>query len=129
MPRRNMPENWVPAVPAWSADLGDSSTLVIAYYGVQRHTGDTRESEATFAMLRHGPDVPEHIERGRFNDLAGFLNELVVCYWRDPSTYARFTEESAFARWLADDARLSGDVGVWVEAFRILYTARVRQLR
>lgn len=122
MPRRNMPENWVSPVPAWSADLGDSSAIAIAYYGVQHHTGDTRDSEAAFALLRHGPDAPEHIERGRFNDLAGFLNEVFVCYWRVPETCARFSEQSTFARWLADDARLSGDVGVWIEAFRIPMT-------
>jgi aldoxime dehydratase len=73
-------------------------------------------------LLRHGPDAPEHIERGRFNDLAGFLNEVFVCYWRVTETCARFSEQSTFARWLADDARLSGDVGVWIEAFRIPMT-------
>jgi hypothetical protein len=41
-----MPENWVSPVPAWSADLGDSSAIAIAYYGVQHHMGDTRDSEA-----------------------------------------------------------------------------------
>jgi aldoxime dehydratase len=122
MPRRNMPDNWVPPVPAWSADLGDSSALAIAYYGMQHHTSDTRDSETAFALLRHGPDAPEHIERGRFHDLAGLVNEVFVCYWRVPGTYVRFAEQSALARWLADDARLSSDVGVWVEAFRIPMT-------
>ncbi len=117
-----MPDNWVPPVPAWSADLGDSSALAIAYYGVQHHTSDTRDFETAFALLRHGPDAPEHIERGRFDDLAGLVNEVFVCYWRVPGTYVRFAEQSAFARWLADDARLSSDVGVWVEAFRIPMT-------
>ena len=111
-----MPDNWIPPVPAWSADLGSGSSFAIAYCGVQHHTGDTRDSEATFALLRRGPDAPDHIERGRFNDLAGFVNEVFVCYWRVPGSYARFAEKSAFARWLADDARLSDDVGVWVEA-------------
>ena len=83
MPRRNMPDQWIPPVPAWSADLGDRSSLAIAYYGVQHHTGDSRDSEASFALLRHGPDAPDYIERGRFNDLAGFVNEVFVCYWRN----------------------------------------------
>src|SRR5438874_731017 len=66
--RPNMPDQWIPPVPAWSADLGDRSSLAIAYYGVQHHTGDSRDSEASFALLRHGPDAPDYIERGRFND-------------------------------------------------------------
>ncbi len=122
MPRRNMPDQWIPPVPAWSADLGDRSSLAIAYYGVQHHTGDSRDSEASFALLRHGPDAPDYIERGRFNDLAGFVNEVFVCYWRNTDGHARFANQSAFARWFADDALLSGDVGVWVEAFRIPMT-------
>jgi aldoxime dehydratase len=122
VPRQNMPANWEPPVPAWSADFGGISSVSIAYYGVQRHDGEATGSEAVLALLRSGPDAPDHIERGRFNDLAGLRNEMFVCYWRDPGAYARFAEQSAFARWLSDDARLSGDVGVWVEAFRIPMT-------
>ena len=83
-----MPDQWIPPVPAWSADLGDRSSLAIAYYGVQHHTGDSRDSEASFALLRHGPDAPDYIERGRFNDLAGFVNEVFVCYWRNTDGHA-----------------------------------------
>jgi len=49
------------------------------------------------------------------------MNQMFVCYWRDSGAYARcpLAEQSAFARWLADDALLTSDVGVWVEAFCI----------
>jgi aldoxime dehydratase len=114
-----MPDNWEPPVPAWSANFGPSPSLSIAYYGVQSHTGGTADSEAAFALVRSGPDAPDHAERGRFTDLAGVVNQILVCYWRDSGTHARFAEQGAFALWLADDARLRGDVGFWVEAFRI----------
>ena len=93
--------------------------FAIAYCGVQSHTGDTTNSENVLALVRSGPDAPDHVERGRFNDDAGLLNHVFVCYWRDPGAYARFARKSAFARWLADDDLLTSNVGVWVEAFRI----------
>jgi hypothetical protein len=119
MPRHNMPENWEPPVPAWSADFDGTSSLAIAYCGVQSRSGDVADSEAAFALVRGGPDAPNHVERGRFTDAAGIVNQIFVCYWRDADAYARFAEQSAFARWLADDALLTGDVGVWFEAFHI----------
>jgi hypothetical protein len=117
-----MPDRWEPPVPAWAANLSGTSSIAIAYCGVQSHTGDSADSEAVYALVRSGPDAPDHVERGRFNDLAGLGNQIFVCYWRDSTAYARFAEQSAFARWLADDALLSGDVGVWLEAFRIPVT-------
>jgi hypothetical protein len=65
---------------------------------------------------------PTTIERGRFEDVAGLVNQIFVCYWRDPSVYVRFAQKSAFARWLAEDDLLTSDVGVWVEAFHIPMT-------
>lgn len=117
MPRHNMPDNWEPPVPAWSANFGGSPSLAIAYYGLQSHTGDIADTEAVFALVRSGPDCPDHVERGRFKDVAGMVNQIFVCYWRDSDAYVRFAEQSAFARWLAGDALLTSDVGVWVEAF------------
>lgn len=117
MPRRNMPDNWEPPVPAWSANFGGSPSLAIAYYGLQSHTCDIADTEAVFALVRSGPDCPDHVERGRFKDVAGMVNQIFVCYWRDSDAYVRFAEQSAIARWLAGDALLTSDVGVWVEAF------------
>ncbi len=51
-----------------------------------------------------------------------WLNQIFVCYWRDPGAYLRFAQKSAFARWLAEDDLLTSDVGVWVEAFHIPMT-------
>src|SRR6266540_5194791 len=119
MPRHHMPDSWKPPVPAWSANFGDSPLFAIAYCGVQSHTGDTTNAENVFALVRSGPDAPDHVERGRFTDDAGLVNQIFVCYWRDPRAHARFARESAFARWLADDDLLTSNVGVWVEAFHI----------
>src|SRR3990172_7990119 len=116
---RNMPENWEPPVPAWCAHLGDSASLVIAYIGVQSLNGDAGNPEAALRFIRSGADAPDHVECGRFNDLAGLVNHVFVCYWRDPLAYSRFAEGSAFAQWLAGGGLLTSDVGVWVEAFRI----------
>jgi hypothetical protein len=122
MPRRNMPDNWEPPVAAWSANFGGSASLAIAYCGVQFHTGDIADSETAFTLVRSGPDAPDHVERGRFEDVTGLVNQIFVCYWRDPSVYVRFAQKSAFARWLAEDDLLTSDVGVWVEAFHIPMT-------
>jgi aliphatic aldoxime dehydratase len=122
MPRPNMPEHWEPPVPAWSACLGHSASLVIAYYGVQSRTGDADDAEAIRRLIVRGADAPDHVEYGRFNDLAGLVNHVVVCYWRDPVAYARFAQGSALAQWLANDGLLHGDLGVWVEAFHIPLT-------
>ena len=119
MPRHNMPDNWEPPVPAWSANFGGSPSLAVAYCGVQSHTGDIADAEAAFALVRSGSDSPDHVERGRFKDVAGIVNQIFVCYWRDSGAYARFAEQSAFARWLTEDALLTSDVGVWFEAFCI----------
>ena len=89
---------------------------------MQFHTGDIADSEAAFALVRSGPDAPDHVERGRFEDVAGLTNQILVCYWRDSDAYSRFAVQSAFARWLADDNLLTGDVGVWIEAFHIPMT-------
>jgi hypothetical protein len=119
MPRHNMPDNWEPPVPAWSANFDGTQSLAIAYCGVQSHTGEIADTEAALALVQSGPDAPDHVERGRFKDAAGLVNQIFICYWRDAGAYARFVEQSAFAHWLADDALLTGDIGVWFEAFRI----------
>jgi aldoxime dehydratase len=119
MPRQDMPDNWEPPVPAWSADFDGTSSLTIAYCGVQSRSNNTAGSEAACALIQSGPDAPTHVERGRFTDAAGFVNQVFVLYWREPIAYGRFAEQSEFARWMADDALLTGDVGVWFEAFHI----------
>jgi hypothetical protein len=89
--------------------------LGVMYVGVQGGSSD----ETTWArsLLTSGADAPDHLERGRFVDDQGVTNEVIVCYWRDPATYARFIRRSAFTRWARDDARLSGESGVWIESF------------
>ena len=38
---------------------------------------------------------PTTFERGRFKDVSGLMNQVFVCYWRDPSAYVRFAKKSA----------------------------------
>lgn len=116
---KNIPADWEPPFPAWSADFsGDNDHVVIVYFGIQ-YQETSAEIEGFFRLFeesRTGNNAPANVERGRVRDSAGYQNEILVCYWPNQAQYDDWCQNSAFFAWLQDDARTSGDTGIWIES-------------
>ena len=107
--------------PAWSATFSPpGSTLVIATYGAQAR--DAAELEPFLRWLdeatnqESGPGVSE---RARFTDVAGYVNEVRIAYWRDPRSFAKWAASSRVVDWWEHPSRTSGSVGTWREVVAI----------
>lgn len=118
MPQNQMPRDWEPPVPAWSADISALEIVGMTSYGAQS-ADDNEEFLERFAIARQEPGAPDHIEFGCFTDTADLKNDMAICYWRDPDQSARWRAESSLAAWLATDERLSDRAGYWIESLAL----------
>jgi Haem-containing dehydratase len=98
------PEGHEPSVPAWSVVWPEHMThLVFAQFGVQAPLG--ADSSADVARILELLDIqagPEHIDRARHEDAAGYTNDIVLAYWRNPATYQTWATNESVAAWWAD---------------------------
>ncbi|BEJ15978.1 hypothetical protein CspHIS471_0505830 [Cutaneotrichosporon sp. HIS471] len=95
------PEGFVPAVQRWSAVLPDE--LVVATFGVQALDADHLEGEfMRWARIALSPspsspssapsaDAPCIADHARYTDAARYTHHVVVAYWRNPESYARWS--------------------------------------
>lgn len=117
---KNMPENWEPPYPSWSADFSqDNDHFVVVYYGLQyRETGtsdDIDQFTSIFDKSCSADYAPQNVERGSVTDVEGYRNDILVCYWPNHALFQKWQNESAFSLWLGKEEREQGDVGYWIE--------------
>lgn len=117
---KNMPENWEPPYPSWSADFErDRGHFVVAYYGVQYRADSPSDDSVQFMRIFEescsADTAPQNVERGRMIDAEGYRNDILVCYWSDQVLFQEWQKQSAFSRWLGQEERQQGEAGFWIE--------------
>lgn len=114
--RANMPADFSPPVPAWSADWdGVAKSLTSAFFAVQ---GELTDSflEWIDSALYGGESAPEQVERAQFVDRNGVKNNVYIAYWRDKG-YEQWWSNPKVSDWWSSDKRLSEGVGYWREHY------------
>ena len=117
---KQMPPNWKPPVPAWSASIqSDCQEVIIGYFGYQIKD-DQQATEPTgflkwFTQLLKIENAPIHTERGRVIDDHGYLNGYFISYWDSETTYKKWRESSGFTEWWNATERVDDDFGYWAE--------------
>ena len=120
MPQRNMPENWEPPYPSYSAAFDPGlEKVIVAYLGSQTKTENTEQFHSWLQGVVSGDNGPEQVERATFIDAEGYRNDVYICYWQDESSYHAWSDSSLFCEWWQDEARLSEDAGYWREVIHI----------
>lgn len=124
IPERRSPGH-KPAAPRFTLRWADPVPAIISqYHGMQLPDRDWHWQAEFFARAlasfgeENGPAAHEIM---RFEDETGHINAVVVSYWTDATRHARWSRNSAFSRWLDEDARLSEAAGYWREAISVPY--------
>lgn len=117
-----MPEGWQPPVPAWSS-RPDSGTVVVAYLAAQ----SMDRSIALAGMLQLSSLIaksPEafHVDLALHEPAGRPVDAIAIAYFHDQAAFDRWAQASGFAKWWADDVRLSDPCGYWQE--RLVLPAR-----
>lgn len=116
MPKNNMPENWVPPYPSWSAKWGpQTDSLVIAYFSAQSQNADTQEFHTWFQSIAASENGPKQLERSHFTDAHGYHNEMYTAYWTSPDAFDLWWASASVQDWWSSADREQGDVGYWKE--------------
>jgi len=116
---KNMPPNWEPPVPAWSADIKkDCTEVVIGYIGTQVHKGSgTKPSEfqSWYTKMMQAANAPIHTERGRVTDSEDYINDFYISYWNSKEEYEKWRSASSFTDWWDSEERTTENIGYWLE--------------
>jgi aldoxime dehydratase len=116
---RFMPPDWKPPAPAWSASFaGQSTPVVMAYFGIQLKTSGSPGIDDTLRKFFDGP-IPANVERATYVDRAGFRTLLLSAYWTDAARYESWQNSSGFAVWWDDPARGKDGCGYFREILRV----------
>lgn len=109
----NMPENWEPQVPAFSADLGKTARSVVQYIGIQRPSSQSlAELNALVQKLE-----PSCFDRAMFRDRAGHLNYVLIVYFSSSPDHVQWEDASGFTHWWEAQGHIDSDYGLWVERY------------
>ena len=121
MPQAQMPRNWTPPYPAWSAEFPPHvREVVIGCFAAQHGREGNREGNGAafqdWAQAALSLDqAPDHHERAFHVDAQGWANSLYICYWTDRSRYDAWTASPQVASWWDDPERLQCAQGYWRE--------------
>lgn len=116
--RPNTPPNWTPPFEAYEAKYEEETkNLVTAYLGVQVRGGDAAQARADARALISKADGPDIIEQGWSDDVAGSKTYILLAYWRDNATFARWRADPAVDAWLTSS--YDALVGQWLETCQI----------
>lgn len=116
MPQKNMPNNWEPPNPAWSADFDhDVNQVIVAYLAAQSKDGDIAEFLTWIQSVLTTEHAPAHHERASYDDTSGYQNDVFICYWTDRSTFEKWNESDRVNEWWNNEQRLTANYGVWRE--------------
>ncbi len=121
-----MPENWEPPVPAWSADLqGD---VTIAYLAAQHF--DKREALKGLSAIRTFLDCEEgafHVDLAISEVEGSHFDAFAIAYFDGTEAFHRWASSSGFDAWWAHDGRLNDFCGYWQERI-VLPAERIESL-
>lgn len=116
MPTNNMPKDWTPPYPSYSADFpSEVKEVVIGYFAVQskeRHVESFTRWMREMLCLDH---APLHTEFASYLDISGYVNSVYICYWNDKSVYDKWESSQQVSAWWKDDKRLKESCGYWRE--------------
>lgn len=119
------PEGHQPAAPRFSLRWAKPHlTLVSVYFAMQKKEATWVEKKDFFALIRAmlGEEfAADATEIMQCTDESGVDNAIVVAYWTDVTTYARWMATSGFRDWFNAEDRLHGDAGYWYEAIVVPY--------
>ena len=114
-----MPEGWTPPYPAWSADVASlPAAATIAHIGVQSQAQDGEQLLSEVRSLLDRAEAAARIDRAGFVDAAGYRNDVLVSYWKDPQAFVAWAESGPFAAWWQDPAREAGGQGLFLEVLQ-----------
>ncbi len=119
------PQGHQPAAPRyslrWEKPIG---MLTSAYFGIQAEGLSWVDEHAFHARLlgwMQAPNGPESYEIMRCVDEKSYTNGVIVAYWTEPGSYARWMQNSGFREWFTDPRRLSEPFGYWAETVSVPY--------
>lgn len=114
-----MPEGWDPPYPAWSGSVASlSASATIAHIGVQSKVQDTAGTLSHLRSLLDRSGDALWIDAAHFIDAAGYRNEVLISYWKDPEAFASWSETGPFAAWWSDPARQEDPLGLYLEVMQ-----------
>jgi aldoxime dehydratase len=116
MPQKNMPKDWGPPYPSWSAAFApEVQAVVIGYFAVQFNSGTADEFKDWMDPALSIDNAPLHHEQASYVDVEGYTNYVYICYWTSQDCYADWIASLQVEAWWNDAARLNGTVGFWRE--------------
>ena len=116
MPQKNMPKDWEPPYPSWSAEFAPQvSTVVIGYFAAQYRTGSIAGFKEWMQIALAVRNAPRHYEQASYVDEAGYTNDVYICYWTNPDSYTDWMVSPQVAAWWDDPARQNEATGYWRE--------------
>src|SRR5690606_31232385 len=119
--QRRRPDDFVPPYPAFTSHFpSNQPEFVMAQVAVQ--SAPSVNGEALAARVRDlmrvpGAGRPQHVERSRHQDQAGYTNDVALGDWKCTDDMQAFRER-ADVRALLDDPS-SGPVGRWRECISV----------
>ncbi|SIS18857.1 aliphatic aldoxime dehydratase [Williamsia sterculiae] len=125
---RRVPDAYQPPFPMFVGRADETlHQVTMAYLGVQYRDGGQRtaalaavaEIVGTFDIA----DGPAHNDITRHTDKEGYVNLIVVGYWRDPAAFCRWLRSPDVNGWWDSPERLSGELGY----FREIVSPRAEQ--
>ena len=116
MPQINMPKDWEPPYPSWSAEFTPQvHAVVIGYFAAQYIEGNIGEFRKWMQSVVSIDDGPLHYEQATFIDKEGYANHVYICYWTNPINYLIWSGSPEVKVWWDNPARQNETAGYWRE--------------
>lgn len=112
-------EGFVPSVQRYTARFDTGAVAFeVLFLGVQSPSADDpaidrfmRDVVELFAAAAG----PAHFDFARYEDEAGYTNQLAVAYWANHASYQRWWYSALVADWWSADEKLNGSAGYFAE--------------
>jgi hypothetical protein len=115
--QRSRPDDFAPPYPAFTSHFpSDQPDFVMAQIGVQSAaSGDGKALAGRIRDLMRAPGAgrPQHVERTRHLDRAGYTNDVALVYWKLADDMQAFWERTDVRAWFEEPC--AGSVGWWRE--------------
>ena len=116
MPQTNMPKDWKPPYPSWSAQFAPQvNTVVVGYFAAQYKGEDNTGFREWMELVLSIDNAPVHHEQACYVDTAGYTNYVYICYWINPVSYLTWGGSPQVTAWWDDSMRQNGATGYWRE--------------
>ncbi len=116
MPQNNMPKNWEPPYPAWSAEFApDVRVVVVGYFAAQFKNSSIDDFRNWIQTALSADNAPLYHLHASYLDVEGYTNYVYICYWTSQESYNNWTASPQVAEWWNDDTHFNGEAGYWRE--------------